>query len=56
MGAMGIVMAEMLGSSEEQHEEHLLRGLAASRGVYEGPARRIPARPNSIGSSRATCS
>ncbi len=41
MGAMGIVMAEMLGSSEEQHEEHLLRGLAASRGVYEGPARRI---------------
>jgi rifampicin phosphotransferase len=41
MGAMGIVMAEMLGSSEEQHEEHLLRGLAASRGVYEGRARRI---------------
>ena len=41
MGAMGIVMAEMLGSSEEPHEEHLLRGLAASRGVYEGPARRI---------------
>ncbi|MGH8148390.1 MAG: PEP-utilizing enzyme [Steroidobacteraceae bacterium] len=41
MGAMGIVMAEMLGSSEEPHEEHMLRGLAASRGVYEGPARRI---------------
>jgi pyruvate,water dikinase len=41
MGAMGIVMAEMLGSSEEQHEEHLLRGLAASAGVYEGRARRI---------------
>jgi phosphohistidine swiveling domain-containing protein len=41
MQAMGIVMAEMLGSSEEQHEEHLLRGLAASRGIYEGLARRI---------------
>ena len=41
MQAMGIVMAEMLGSSEEEHEEHVLRGLAASRGVYEGPARRI---------------
>ena len=41
MQAMGIAMGEMLGSSEEQHEEHVLRGLAASRGVYEGPARRI---------------
>jgi len=41
MQAMGIVMGEMLGGSEEQHEEHLLRGLAASRGVYEGPARLI---------------
>jgi phosphohistidine swiveling domain-containing protein len=41
MQAMGIVMGEMLGSSEEQHEEHVLRGLAASRGIYEGPARLI---------------
>ncbi len=41
MQAMGIVMVEMLGSSEEQHEEHVLRGLAASRGIYEGSARRI---------------
>ena len=41
MQAMGIAMGEMLGSSEEEHEEHVLRGLAASRGVYEGPARRI---------------
>jgi rifampicin phosphotransferase len=41
MQAMGIVMAEMLGSSEEEHGEHVLRGLAASRGVYDGPARRI---------------
>ena len=41
MQAMGITMMEMLGSSEEEHEADLLRGLAASRGVYEGPARRI---------------
>ena len=39
MGAMGIVMGEMLGSSEAEHEEHVLHGLAASRGTYEGPAR-----------------
>jgi rifampicin phosphotransferase len=41
MRAMGIVLGAMFGSSEEAHEEHLLRGLAASRGVYEGPARRV---------------
>ena len=34
-------MGALFGSSEEQHEEHLLRGLAASTGVYEGPARRV---------------
>jgi len=39
MRAMGIAMTEMFGSSEAEHEEHVLRGLAASRGVYEGPAR-----------------
>ena len=41
MRAMGIVIHEMFGSSTEQHEEHLLRGLAASPGVREGIARRI---------------
>jgi phosphohistidine swiveling domain-containing protein len=41
MRAMGIVIGEMLGSSEAEHEEHLVRGLAASTGVYEGPARRV---------------
>jgi phosphoenolpyruvate synthase/pyruvate phosphate dikinase len=35
------VIGEMFGSSEEEHEEDLLRGLAASPGVYEGPARRV---------------
>ena len=41
MRAMGIVIGEMFGSSQAEHEEHLVRGLAASPGVYEGPARRI---------------
>jgi pyruvate,water dikinase len=41
MRATGIALAAMFGSSTEQHEEHLLRGLAASKGVYEGPARRV---------------
>jgi pyruvate,water dikinase len=31
----------MFQGSEEEHEENLLRGLAASGGVYEGPARRV---------------
>jgi rifampicin phosphotransferase len=41
MRATGIVIGSMFGSSEAPHEEHLLRGLAASRGIYEGPARRV---------------
>jgi phosphohistidine swiveling domain-containing protein len=41
MRATGIVIGAMFGSSEAEHEEHMLRGLAASRGVYEGPARRV---------------
>ncbi|HZN90362.1 MAG TPA: PEP-utilizing enzyme [Thermoleophilaceae bacterium] len=41
MRAIGIVIGEMFGSSEEQHEERLVRGLAASPGSYEGPARRV---------------
>ena len=39
MRASGIVIGEMFGSSQEAHDADLLRGLAASRGVYEGPAR-----------------
>src|SRR5207245_9877833 len=38
-GGSGI--GERFESSEAEHEEHMLRGLAASRGVYEGPARRV---------------
>ena len=41
MRAVGIALNALFGSSEAQHEEHMLRGLAASRGVYEGPARRV---------------
>ncbi len=41
MTAVGIAMGELFGSSEAEHEVDLLRGLAASQGVYEGPARLI---------------
>jgi phosphohistidine swiveling domain-containing protein len=41
MRATMIVIDAMFGSSEEEHEEDLVRGLAASAGVYEGPARRV---------------
>jgi phosphoenolpyruvate synthase/pyruvate phosphate dikinase len=41
MGAIGIALGQLFGSSEAEHEEDMLRGLAASRGVYEGPARRV---------------
>ena len=36
MRAMGIALGELFGSSQAEHEEDMLRGLAASRGVYEG--------------------
>ena len=39
--AMDIALGALFGSSEAEHEEDLLRGLAASGGVYEGPARVI---------------
>jgi pyruvate,water dikinase len=41
MRATGIALGALFGSSEAQHEEDLLRGLAASPGVYEGPARLV---------------
>jgi pyruvate,water dikinase len=50
MRATGIALGALFGSSEAEHEEHLLRGLAASRGVYEGTARLVsgPAEFNRI--------
>jgi pyruvate,water dikinase len=41
MRAIGISLGHVFGSSEAQHEEKTLFGLAASKGVYEGPARRV---------------
>ena len=41
MRAINIALGSLFGSSEASHEKHTLRGLAASRGVYEGPARRV---------------
>jgi phosphohistidine swiveling domain-containing protein len=41
MRAMGIIIEGMFAPSTEAHEEDMLRGLAASKGVYEGPARRV---------------
>jgi pyruvate,water dikinase len=41
MHAMGIALGELFGSSAAPHEENVLRGLAASGGVYEGPVRLV---------------
>src|SRR5215469_2812272 len=41
MRATGGAQGELFGSSQAPHEEKLLRGLAASAGIYEGPARRV---------------
>ena len=41
MRATGLSLGHLFGSSEAEHEEFMLRGLAASQGVYEGPARVI---------------
>jgi pyruvate,water dikinase len=41
MRAMFISLGQVFGSSQAQNEEKVLFGLAASKGVYEGPARRV---------------
>jgi pyruvate,water dikinase len=41
MRAAGITIDSMFAPSLEAHGEDRLRGLAASGGVYEGPARRV---------------
>jgi phosphohistidine swiveling domain-containing protein len=41
MRAAGITIDGMFAPSEAPHEEKMLRGLAASAGEYEGPARRV---------------
>jgi rifampicin phosphotransferase len=41
MRATGVALGSLFASSEAAHEDNLLHGLAASGGVYEGPARRV---------------
>ncbi len=41
MRATGLAMDSLFGSSDAEHEHDRLRGLAASPGVYEGPARLV---------------
>jgi pyruvate,water dikinase len=41
MRATGLALGALFGSSEAEHEADMLRGLAASRGVYEGTARLV---------------
>ncbi len=41
MAAVGVAMSEMFGSSAEEHEGTVIRGLAASSGVREGFVRRV---------------
>jgi rifampicin phosphotransferase len=41
MRATMVALGELFGSSQAPQEEKLLRGLAASGGTYEGPARRV---------------
>ncbi len=41
MRAIFIGLGHVFGSSQAQHEEKVLYGIAASKGVYEGPARRV---------------
>lgn len=48
MRATGIALDSLFGSSDAEHSHDVLRGLAASPGVYEGPARLI-AGPSEFG-------
>ena len=41
MRAIMISLGHLFGSSQAQNEANVLYGLAASKGVYEGPARRV---------------
>jgi phosphohistidine swiveling domain-containing protein len=41
MRAMFIGLGHVFGSSQAQNEEKVLHGIAASKGIYEGPARRV---------------
>jgi pyruvate,water dikinase len=44
MRAAGLAIGSLFGSSEHAHDEEVIRGLAASGGVYEGPVRLVSSR------------
>ena len=48
MQATFLALGQLFGSSQVENEEKVLFGLAASKGVYEGPARRV-AGPSEFG-------
>ena len=48
MRATFVALGHLFGSSEVQNEDKVFYGLAASKGVYEGPARRV-SRPSEFG-------
>ncbi len=48
MRATGIALDSLFGSSDAEHSHDVLRGLAASPGIYEGPARLV-AGPSEFG-------
>ncbi|HEX5480164.1 MAG TPA: PEP-utilizing enzyme [Dehalococcoidia bacterium] len=48
MAATLTALGHLFGSSEAEHTDDVLYGLAASKGVYEGPARRV-AGPSEFG-------
>lgn len=48
MRAMLLSLGHLFGSSKATHADSVLYGLAASRGIYEGPARRV-AGPHEFG-------
>ena len=41
MRAVGFSLGALFGSSQEQHEGDVLKGIGGSKGVYEGPARLV---------------
>ena len=41
MRAIFIALGHLFGSSQAENEDKILYGIAASKGVYEGPARRV---------------
>jgi len=48
MRALFVALEHLFGSSQARHTQATLYGLAASKGIYEGPARRVSG-PNEFG-------